>query len=84
MSNKEILINMKILSAQILGVKEYGADLLKLNVSFFKAMKKKNVERSIACFMWSEAEQFADECLEIIKRKKSFTKNRVYNNQKIK
>ena len=78
MTNKEILNNMKILSAQILGLKEHGADLLKLNVSFFKAMKEKNVERSIACYMWTEAEQFADECLEIIKRKKSFTVSKLF------
>ena len=69
MTNKEILNNMKILSAQILGLKEHGADLLKLNVSFFKAMKEKNVEHSIACYMWTEAEQFAYECLETNKRK---------------
>ena len=69
MTNNEILNNMKILSAQILGLKEHGADLLKLNVSFFKSMKEKNVEHSIACYMWTEAEQFADECMEIINKK---------------
>ena len=40
-----------------------------LQNEMIKAMKEKNVEHSIACFMWSEAEQFADECLEMIKRK---------------
>lgn len=69
MNTNEILNNMKTLSAQMLGLKKQGKDLITLSISFFKAMKEKNVEGSIARYMWIESENLADECLEIIKKK---------------
>lgn len=69
MKTNEIINNMKILSAQMLGLKKQGKDLITLSIGFFKAMKEQKVEGSIARYMWIESENLADECLAIINKK---------------
>lgn len=69
MTNNEIINNMKILTAQMVGLKKQGKDLITLSIGFFKAMKELKVEGEIARYMWIESEKFADECMAIINKK---------------
>ena len=69
MNTNEIINTIKILSAQMLGLKKQGKDLITLSIGFFKAMKERKVEGSIARYMWSESENLADKCLAIINKK---------------
>lgn len=69
MDTEELVNKMKLLTAQMLGLKKQGRDLITLSIGFFQAMKQLKVEGSIARYMWIESEKMADECLAIIKKR---------------
>lgn len=69
MNTNELLNKMKLLTAQMLGLKKQNKDLITLSIGFFQAMKQLKVEGAVARYMWVESEKMADECLAIIKKR---------------